>query len=111
MADEPVVIEATAGPYAGQRLTVPAADAKQAIADGWARDPFAPAEEPKEPKEVKEVTDEDRARVAEAAEKAARKLRGEEEPDNGKKTKETKSLEADKPAASYETKSTLPKSK
>jgi hypothetical protein len=98
MADEPVVIEATAGPYAGQRLTVPAADAKQAIADGWARDPFAPAEEPKE---VKEVTDEDRAKVAEAAEKAARKLRGEE----------TKSLEADKPAASYETRSTQPKSK
>jgi hypothetical protein len=110
MADEPVVIEATAGPYAGKRLTVPAADAKQAIADGWARDPFAPAEEPKEPKEAKEVTDEDRAKVAEAAEKAARKLRGEED-QNDKKSKETKSLEADKPAASYETRSILPKSK
>ena len=100
MADEPVVIEATAGPYAGQRLTVPAADAKQAIADGWARDPFAT-----EPEEPKDMTDDDRAKVAEAADKAAKKLRGED--DNDKK----KSMEADKPAEGYTTRSTAPKSK
>jgi hypothetical protein len=98
MADEPVLIDVLAGPYAGARLTVTAAEAKQAIADGWARDPFAESEEP-----MKELTDEQRLKIAEAAEKAARKLRGEEEPGNGKKAK---SLEADKPAATYETRTT-----
>jgi hypothetical protein len=107
MADEPVLIEATAGPYRGQRLTVSEADAKAAIADGWAIDPFAEKQEPKE------MTDEDRAKVGEAAEKAARKLRGqEEEPKKStKKADEDKALEADKPAAGYETRSTMPKSK
>lgn len=107
MADEPKRIEATHGPYAGKRLDVPADVAEAAIADGWARDPFT------EPGEVKEMTDEQRQKVLESAEKAARKLRGEEEPDNGKKAKaakEDRSMEADKPAG-YETRSSLPKSK
>jgi hypothetical protein len=103
MADETVLIEATVGPYAGQRLQVDPATAKQAIADGWARDPFAEVGEPKE------MIDEDRAKVAEAANKAARKLRGEDEPDTGRKAKETKTLEADDPAAGYETRSTSKK--
>jgi hypothetical protein len=98
MADD-VLIEATAGPYAGQRLTVPAADAKQAIADGWARDPFAT-----ELEEPKEMTEEKRAKVAEAADKAARKLRGEDDADK------KKSMEADKPEG-YTTRSTAPKSR
>lgn len=74
---ESVVVQATAGPYAGQRLTLSAADAKQAIKDGWAVDPFAPppapdAEPPKQP------TDEERVKINEAAEAAGRKLRGED---------------------------------
>jgi hypothetical protein len=105
MADEPVVIEATAGPYAGQRLTVAAAEAKKAIAEGWAKDPFAAPEEPKE------MTEDERVKVLEAAHKGARRLRGEEEPVNGKKAKEDRALEADKPAATYETRSTPPKSR
>jgi hypothetical protein len=40
MADEPKMIEATLGPYAGQRLTVSPADFDKAIADKWAIDPF-----------------------------------------------------------------------
>jgi hypothetical protein len=40
MADEPKMIEATLGPYAGQRLTVTPADFDKAIADKWAIDPF-----------------------------------------------------------------------
>jgi hypothetical protein len=105
MTDETVTIEATAGPYAGQRLTVAAAEAKKAISEGWAKDPFA------EPAEVKELTDEERFKVLEAANKGASRLRGEEDADNGKKAKEDRSLEADKPAATYETRSTPPKSK
>jgi hypothetical protein len=109
MPDEDVVIEGLHGPYAGQRLTVSAADAKQAIADGWARDPFA------EPEDAKEMTDEERAKVIAAAEKAGRKLRGEPEEDNGNKEKKPaakdKSMEADKPSATYETRSAPVKSK
>jgi hypothetical protein len=108
MADETKRIEALYGPHAGRRLDVPADVAAAAIADGWARDPFAPAEEAKE---VKEMTAEDRQKVLEAAHKADRKLRGEEDADNGKKAKkEDRSMEADKPAG-YEIRSTLPKSK
>jgi hypothetical protein len=73
--NEPKIIYCTLGPYAGQRLTVSAADAKQAIADGWAVDPDAPvADEP-----PKEVTPDDHNKALEAAEKAANKLRGEPE--------------------------------
>lgn len=74
MNDEPKTIEAIYGPYAGQRLLMQAADADQAIADGWARDPFAkPSDEP-----AKELSGEDVSKIQEKAEKAARKLRGEE---------------------------------
>jgi hypothetical protein len=103
MADEPVVIEATAGPYTGQRLTVAASEAKKAIAEGWAKDPFAAPEEPKE------MTEDERMKRLEAAAAGARRLRGEEEPDNGKKAKEDRALEADKPAAGYETRTTKSK--
>lgn len=71
MAEEKM-IEATAGPYAGQRISIPAGDADQAITDGWARDPFATPDPKAKPKEW------DMEKVGAAAEKAARKLRGED---------------------------------
>jgi hypothetical protein len=84
--NEPTQIYCTAGPYAGQRLTVSPAEAKQAIADGWAVDPDAPP--PAADEAPKDVTPEQRAKTLEAAEKAANKLRGEPEtrdmtPDEG----------------------------
>jgi hypothetical protein len=105
MPDDDVVIEGLYGDYAGKRLTVAPDVAKQAIADGWARDPFG------EPVEPKEMTDEDRDKMLVAAAKAGRKLRGEEDADSPKAKKETKSLEADKPSGDYEIRSTMPKSK
>lgn len=114
MADDVKRVQPLYGPYAGQQLDMPAADADAAIADGWAIDPFAP------PAETKELSAEERDQVVEKADKAARKLRGEEQPaqDAGKKpttatptaaeAKETKSLEAEKPAGAYQTRSTIP---
>ena len=59
-------IEATVGPYRGQRLTVSAADADAAIADKWAIDPFAPVEH--EPDEAPEpLSEEERVSAHEAA--------------------------------------------
>jgi hypothetical protein len=78
--DEPAVVHVVAGPYAGQRLTMPKADADAAIADKWATDPNAPP--PKEgEKEAKPLTEEEHAEIKAKAETAARKLRGEPEPD------------------------------
>lgn len=74
------LVEATAGPYRGQRLTLPIADADQAVKDGWAKDPFAAPPTDEELAEAKLPTEEERLKVEEAAAKAARKLRGEEEP-------------------------------
>jgi hypothetical protein len=100
---EDVMIEATHGPYAGQRLKVSEADAKSAIKDGWARDPFA--EQPTEPVEAKEVSGEDRQKILDAANKAAAKLRGETEGD-----KKTRAMEAED-AAEYQTKGVTAKDK
>jgi hypothetical protein len=98
---EDVLIEVTAGPEKGSRWTVSDADAKAAIKDGWAIDPFA--EKPTEPAEAKEVSDEDRQKIIDAATKAAAKLRG--VTDNGDKDdKKTRAMEADDPAE-YQTKS------
>lgn len=73
---EPKRIEALYGPFAGQQIDLPAADADQAISDGWARDPFArPSDKPVDP-----LTQEKLDAAIVAAEKAARKLRGEPEP-------------------------------
>lgn len=87
MADEDVLIEGTHGPYAGKRLTVSAAEAKKAIAEDWARDPFG------EPVEARELSDEERFKLNEKAEAGARRLRGEEEPAKA----EAKTVEAEKP--------------
>jgi hypothetical protein len=104
-ADEDVVIEGTHGPYAGRRLTVSAKEAKQAISEGWARDPLAP--EPAEGEEPKELTDEERAKIVEKAEAAGRRLRGEEEPSAGA-AKESKTVEAEDPAE-YQTRASKAK--
>lgn len=85
-------IEATLGPYRGQNLDVDEETAAQAIADNWARDPFAPPGEPIE------LSEDDRMAAIEAAEKAAKKLRGEEDAEdegNGKpKAAKTREMEA-----------------
>lgn len=77
MSDETKMVEATVGPFAGQRLTMPADVADQAIKDGWARDPFAPPPTEEELAKRKEPTEDDRLKSTAAAEKAVRKLRGE----------------------------------
>lgn len=74
MADELKRIEALYGPYAGRHLDVAAADADQAISDGWARDPYTPRAE------ATEFDQEKYDAMLIAADKAARKLRGEQEP-------------------------------
>lgn len=76
MPDDKKMIEPLMGPYAGQRIEVDAADAEQAIADGWAKDPFAPPSD----KPAPEI---DQEKAAAAAAKAARKLRGEPDPSTG----------------------------
>jgi len=103
MTDEPVVIQVTAGPYAGQRLTMPKADADAAVADKWATDPNAPVPTKEEAKEAKPMTEEERAEVMAKAEKAARKLRGEPEPEDKAQTQVTRDLGADKPPQGYQT--------
>jgi hypothetical protein len=64
-------IDAIAGPHAGERISMPLAAAKLAIADGWAIEPDA---------EYPDLTQEQYELALIAAEKAARKLRGEAEP-------------------------------
>jgi hypothetical protein len=110
--DEPAVVQAIAGPYAGQRLTMSKADADAAVADKWAVDPSAPPrsreEEEKAAKEAKPLTEEERAEIKAKAEKAARKLRGEPEPEEPAKpaveaqphreTTTQRDLGADKPS-------------
>jgi hypothetical protein len=108
---EDVMIEATHGPYAGKRLSVSEADARAAIKDGWAKDPYAPAPEPSdEPAEVKEVSAEDRQKIIDAANKAAAKLRGETTEEDESDGKKSRAMEAEDPA-DYQTKSSAHKSK
>jgi len=45
MTDETKEVEALMGPYRGQRLTMPAAEAENAINDHWAIDPYAPRDD------------------------------------------------------------------
>jgi len=83
--EKTALIEATRGPYAGSRLTVSEAEAKQAIADGWAVDPFAPPKaDHVEGEDYNDPTEEQIVAAVAAAEKAARRLRGETEPKEGK---------------------------
>lgn len=93
--DDDSTIEATHGPYKGQRLTMKKADADKAIADGWAKDPFKLPDEKQDKPERDETSDEDKAdkhaKATEAAEKAANKLRGLDE--HGKPIEQGKPVE------------------
>lgn len=106
MADETKRIQVTLGPYRGQQLDVPAEDADQAIADGWATDPFAPP--PQEGEEPIAMTDDDRMAAIEAAEKAARKLRGEDDSNGGKAKHKTREMEPQHPGKPYTTREAPP---
>jgi hypothetical protein len=99
MADEETKqIMPMLGPYAGQRISVPIADADKALADGWASDPFAA-----EPAPLRELTPDEHFEATKEAELYARKWRGEEVPEAGPQTKtEKKAMEA-RPGADYET--------
>jgi hypothetical protein len=115
--DEPAMVQATVGPYAGQRLTMSRADADAAIADKWAIDPFAPPKTPEQQKEAEDMkppTEKEAAEIKAKAEKAARKLRGEPEPDESDKDKSkaaaTRDMAADRPAP-YATRSSPPAKK
>lgn len=77
-ANETTQINVTHGPYAGQRLTVSSAEAKSAIGEGWALDPFAPAPTEEELAKRPVETEDERLKRTAAAEKAAGKLRGED---------------------------------
>lgn len=89
-------IEALYGPFAGGQIDIPAGDAEQAIADGWARDPYATPDPKAEPKEW---TQEGHDAMIKAAEKAARKIRGEAEPKAAKEAKGKEDANADTQAA------------
>lgn len=85
------------GEFADQNIDLPVADADQAIADGWAFDPYD--ETPREPVPI--LTDGERAAMEEHSKKAIAKLRGEEyfepqtEPHSSKKGAKGKALTAD----------------
>ena len=66
-----VMMDVLFGPYRGQRIMMPDADAAQAIADGWAIDPHAPPIEPPFDLSVRENAD----RVHEAARVGSAMLR------------------------------------
>jgi hypothetical protein len=66
-----VLMQVLYGPYRDQRIEMPDADAAQAVADGWAIDPHAPAIEPPFDVTVRENAD----RVHAAAHAGAAKLR------------------------------------
>lgn len=103
MAEETKVIEATCGPYRGQRLTMLAADAVRAIADKWARDPgevFDPDEPPPE------ITTEQQAMAIQAARdwQQAQLNALENPPAAASKTAQPKATTA-APAGTYQTRS------
>lgn len=70
------IIVPSAGPYAGQRMTVDAGEADRAISEGWAADPFA---EKGPDDQRKEHTAEEAAEMANKAEAAAKRWRGEDD--------------------------------
>jgi len=84
MTDEIREVSVICGPYAGRRLTMPAADAETAINDHWARDPHSgvPYGEGHEP-----LSEEERTHAMEAADAwaktawAAANIPGAEPPD------------------------------
>jgi hypothetical protein len=88
------------GEFADQDIDLPEADADQAIADGWAFDPYA--ETPRELPPI--LTDGERAAMEELSKKAIAKLRGEEyyEP-QAKRGAKDKALTPDEGGGTYQT--------
>lgn len=98
MPDETKIIQPSYGPFAGQQITVPAAEADEAISAGWAVDPYAPpsTEQPA----AADLDPDARQALIDAADAAARKWRGEEESEDVKKAKaKTKDDTSAKPAS------------
>jgi hypothetical protein len=99
--EETKFIDVTHGTGRGMRLSVPAAEAAQAVAQGWATNPF----ELPDPDAVPEPEeDEVRAQRIENADAAMRKWRGEEEAEPKGKEK-TRDMKAEQPASTYQTRS------
>lgn len=99
MPDETKRVRATLGEFAGREIDMPAADADQAISDGWAVDPFAPPPEtPEEP-----MSAEDQEKAVEASSKAIEKLRAGGEPEKEAKGKKAATPEPE--TGGYKTRS------
>lgn len=79
MEDDSQIIEPSAGPYKGQRISVSAAEAKRAIKEKWARDPFAVDEAQDGDDAQAQVDDAEMAKRNERAEAAAKRWRGDEQ--------------------------------
>lgn len=108
-----MLIEPSAGPYRGQRVKVSAAEGKRAIKEGWARDPFAPANDEKDKKDAPQPDEEGaHDKRTELAEAAAKRWGGEDEKTAATKTAEgqrqthahTRDMKAGEHAEDYETK-------
>jgi hypothetical protein len=86
-------------------MTVSAAEADQAISEGWARDPFAPVEEPKAGEEPKQLTDQEREELSNKARAAAERWRGEDKNESKAGKTETRDMAPAKDERSdYQTK-------
>lgn len=105
--DEDVMIDVTEGPERGKRLRVPADVGRQAISDGWARDPFAPPSEEPET-EPEPPTPEQREKSIQAAAEALRKLRGEPDEEEADKSRR-RAQQANEPEEGYETREEQPR--
>lgn len=82
MSDQKTIVP-SAGPYAGQAISVDTGEADRAITEGWASDPYAAPGNGK--KAAKEPDDEARAKFTDMANAAARRWRGEETEGNPRK--------------------------
>jgi hypothetical protein len=99
--EETKFIDVTHGTGRGMRLSVPAAEAAQAVAQGWATNPF----ELPDPDAVPEPEeDEVRAQRIENADAAMQRWRGEEEAEPKDKAK-TRDMHAGQSGATYQTRS------
>lgn len=84
MADR--LMEGLYGPYRNQRIAMPDEDADQAVADGWAFNPFLPRPDPPYDLTVQANAD----LVFEAARAGAAKLRGDPSVDPSKMKESSK---------------------
>lgn len=94
---EEKLIELIFGPYRDQRVSIAADEADKAIAEGWARDPFAPPDEMTK----QSLSDKELVEMWELAEKAARRWRGERSAKP--QLAEKRALEAEEGEEGYQT--------